>query len=336
LRLERTNAAVFLAVGVLVAASDAHADYLAHAVDEGSSPLPEFIEGIDARYLVELDWKYRGGRSPIAILPVTDAAGTNSADTAAPPGNDVPVAAIHEVVAEAMRQTGRFDVTAAASGAAPERAPSEGHRLQVSVTRYESSVAKQISNPRAVRSQRPQAERGRVALRIRLVGPDGELALADQVEAVVDEPRPNFESKLAVPGSHPAGLWRTSVGQATLAAINQGVYKIVKSVGPLPVTGRVVKAEENRLWVNIGAGALSVGDQLEVTTEGEQLVDPETGLNLGGLETPLATLRVVQVAERFSIAEILSALGTPSRGDRVRSTSAPQGFEFAPSWIPSG
>ena len=336
MKSQRTIATAFLALGLL-ATAPGRADVLAYAVGEGSSPLPESIEAIDAKYLVELHWRYRGGRSPVAVLPVTDVTRTSSSSArTANSGNDVPLAAIHAVVVEAMRQTGRFDVAAAASDAAPERAPSEGHTLHVSITRYESGVTQQISNPRALRSRRPQVQQGRVALRFRLVGPAGEMVVADRFEAVVGEPRPDFVSRLTVARESPA-LWQTPVGQATLAAINKGIYEIVKSVGPLPVTGLVVKVEGNRLWVNFGAGIVSVGDELAVTTTSEQLVDPETGLDLGGVETTLATLRVVRVAERFSVAEIVSAPGgTPDRGDRVRSTSASRDFEFAPAWNPSG
>ncbi len=334
MKSERTLAAVLLALGLLAAASG-RADYLAYAVGESSSPLPEAIDEIDPRFLVELHWTYRGGRSPIMLVPIVDATGMRSGVTRmGASANSIPLAAMQAVVVETLRQTGRFDVTIATSDdAAPERGLSEGHSLNVSLMRYESTVAKQISNPRAVRSRPPQVEQGRVAYRVRLLGPAGELVLADQFEAVVDEPQPDFASKLTVASVSP-DLWRTPIGQATLVAVNKSVYEIVKSVGPLPVAGRVVKAEDNRLWVNFGAGVVSVGDELEVTTRGEALVDPETGIDLGGVETRLATLRVVQVAERFSIAEILSASGTPSRGDSVRSSAASQEFEFAPVWNP--
>lgn len=332
---QRAVPAVFLALGLLASATG-RADFLAYAVGEGSSPLPESIAAIDPRHLVELHWTYRGGRSPVSVLPVIDATRTSSgsARTGAS-GDGVPVAAMHGALMATLRQTGRFDVSTASSDVAPESALSDGHTLQVSVTRYESSVTKQVSSPRAVRSHRPQVQQGRVALRIRLLGPAEELVVADRFETVVDEPRPDFAGQLTDAGASPE-VWQTAVGQATLAAINKSVYEIVKSVGPLPVTGLVVKVEDNRLWVNLGEDVVSVGDELAVTTTGEQLVDPETGLDLGGVETTLATLRVLQVAERFSIAEMVSAPGAPSRGDRVRPTSAPRDFEFAPAWNPSG
>ncbi len=335
MKSRRAITAVFLALGLLATATG-RADFLAYAVGQGSSPLPESIDGIDPTYLVELHWTYRGGRSPVSVLPVTDATQTSSGFArTATSGNGVPVVAIHAALTETLRRTGRFDVSAATSDVTPETTLSNGHTLHVTVTRYESSVTKRVSSPRALRSHQPQVEQGRVALRIRLLGSVGEMVVAGPFETVVDEARPDFVNELTDAGESPA-VWRTAVGQATLATINKSVYEIVKSVGPLPVTGLVVKVVDDRLWLNFGEGVVSVGDKLEVATAGEQLVDPETGFDLGGMETKLATLRVVHVAERFSIADIVSATATPSRGDRVRSTSAPRDFQFAPAWNPSG
>ena len=65
---------------------------------------------------------------------------------------------------------------------------------------------------------------------------------------------------------------------------------------------------------------------------GEELIDPETGLSLGGVETKVGSARVVQVQDRFSIAETVSLKGEVSRGDKVVSTAPPPEIEFAPTW----
>ncbi|MCY3838132.1 MAG: hypothetical protein OXH09_05735 [Gammaproteobacteria bacterium] len=337
----RTAAAASLALAFFGAAAT-HAEYLAYAVGKGARlPLPESVAGIDPHYLVELHWGYRGGRSTLSVMPVADASGAGSPSSSpraagrADAGAGVPLAAIHAVVVEALHRTGRFEVDGDPTGAAPDRARSDGHTLEVSVTTYESGFEKRVVNPRARRTQGAQIEKGRVVLRMRLVGPAGETRLVDQFEAVVEKPRPDTASAVTADGL-PADLLQSSIGQALLAAVNKGVFETVKVAGPLPVSGRVVRAEEDRLWVNLGGGAVSVGDELEVTAMGEALVDPETGLDLGGVETTVATVRVVQVEERFSIAQTLSANGAPARGDRVRPTTSPAGFKFAPAWDPPG
>ncbi|MDD9963907.1 MAG: hypothetical protein OXU70_17665 [Gammaproteobacteria bacterium] len=315
------TALALLPLGLCLSASVA-ADYLAHAVGEQSrQPLPESLADIDARYLLELDWSYRGGRSTIDVRPVEVAGGVDDASS----GEGVPAQAIHGVISEALRRTGRFDVDV------DEGADAADYVLQVTVAAYQAEAAVRITNPRAGGARRAQAAKGRVALRMRLVNAADALLLADRFEALVEQPRAEFASHGAVEGL-PADVWRTPIGQAMLAAVNQGTFEVVKAAGPLAPTGRVVKAEDSRVWVNLGAGILSVGDELIVTAEGEALVDPETGLNLGGPAIEVAKLLVTQAEARFSIAEMLSATGTPSRGDTVVPASPPSGFEFAPRW----
>ncbi|MDE0191788.1 MAG: hypothetical protein OXQ90_10570 [Gammaproteobacteria bacterium] len=335
-----TSAAALLSLA-LSAPTAVHAEYLAHAVGKSSRvPLPESTDGIDAHYLMDLHWGYRGGRSIVTVTPVADArdalpsraAGSRAAADAEA---DIPLEAIHAIVSEALRRTGRFEVHGSSTDAARPGVPSKGDSLQVSVSAYESRVVTRITNPRARRTQGSQVETGRIALSMRLVGAAGEVKIVDYFDALVEKPRTGL-SGAGTADALLANILRTSIGQAALAAANKGAYEIVKAVGPLPVSGLVVKAEEERVWVNLGGGVVSVGDELEVTAKGEALVDPETGLDLGGVETSLATVRVVQVEERFSVAELLSAAGTPARGDHVRSTTGAAGFEFAPDWDPPG
>ena len=47
--------------------------------------------------------------------------------------------------------------------------------------------------------------------------------------------------------------------------------------GSLPASGRVIKAEGDKLWVNIGKDVVSPGDVLRVKSKGEELIDPDTG-----------------------------------------------------------
>ena len=317
-----TIARILLACGV-VAGSTAQAEYLAYAVVDGErSPLPESIDAIDASHLVDLEWDYRGGRSMIEIRPVEDDRGGDT--------GDVSLAGIGEVVAEAIRRTGRFVVgdsgTATESGA-------EGYVLHVGLAEYAVQVAESVTNPRAVRSRSRPTERGRFEIDLRLVDAAGRAVVAGQFEAAVSEPRPGVAGLGEVEGLG-SDIWTESIGQAILAAVNKGAFEIVRAVGPLPLSGRVVKADGDRVWINLGRGSVSVGDTLEVTSAGESLVDPETGLDLGVLEETVGTVQVSRVEDRFSIAEALSILTPPSRGDSVRSVSPQAEFMFATDWNP--
>ena len=51
-----------------------HSDYLAYTVGEKAEiPLPENIDGIEAKYLVNLKWgAYTGLQSRVMVLPIED------------------------------------------------------------------------------------------------------------------------------------------------------------------------------------------------------------------------------------------------------------------------
>jgi hypothetical protein len=123
---------------------------------------------------------------------------------------------------------------------------------------------------------------------------------------------------------------RTPIGQAVIAAINDGVYELVKQIGAKPATGSIVKVEGGRAWLNMGAGQVAVGDRLRVSRKGEALIDPETGISLGSSDTPLGEAQVVEVQERFSIAQLEGAASGARARDVVASLAPPEPIEFGP------
>ena len=62
---------------------------------------------------------------------------------------------------------------------------------------------------------------------------------------------------------------------------------------------------------------------------GEELIDPETGISLGGTESVLGTIEVTQVQEKFSIARPVALSKTPERGAKVVSTKPAAALEYA-------
>ena len=55
-----------------------------------------------------------------------------------------------------------------------------------------------------------------------------------------------------------------------------------------------------------GSGAgINEGDEFDVYRKGEELIDPETGLSLGAEEEKVGTIRVTEVKDKYSIAEII-------------------------------
>ena len=68
--------------------------------------------------------------------------------------------------------------------------------------------------------------------------------------------------------------------------------------------------------------------------KGEELIDPETGISLGSSDTSLGEIEVIQVAEKYSIAQTVSLSSAANRGDKVVSRAAPTSIEFAATWKP--
>lgn len=106
----------------------------------------------------------------------------------------------------------------------------------------------------------------------------------------------------------------------------------MKQIGSTPATGSVVQAKGDRVWLNLGTAVVSVGDVLTVVSRGEELIDPETGLSLGSMDTSIGDIRVTDVQEKFSVAEIMSIDGEVNRGDKVVSTAPPPSIDYAEQW----
>jgi TolB-like protein len=83
----------------------------------------------------------------------------------------------------------------------------------------------------------------------------------------------------------------------------QLTVEIVNRVYPV----KVLSVEKGVVFLNRGeGGGLSVGDEVEVFQMGEELVDEDTGISLGRTEAPVATLRVTEVLNKFTKAEVVS------------------------------
>ena len=178
---------------------------------------------------------------------------------------------------------------------------------------------------------------GRVGLNVRLIDAEtSEITFTKQIEAVIKETNLSFGGAGLIGdvglGGFMSQYSKTPVGQAVIAGINQAVFELIKQVGAKPAEGSIVKADAAQIYTNLGADSVAAGDRLEVLKQGEELIDPETGISLGGSMTSLGEIEISQVQEKFSIARPVSLNATPDRGDKVRATKAAAPLEFAKSW----
>jgi hypothetical protein len=91
------------------------------------------------------------------------------------------------------------------------------------------------------------------------------------------------------------------------------------------VTGRVIGLERERVLLDLGAKDQVIpGLELQVYREGQEFKHPYTGQVLGKLDRDVGRVRILEVHQNFSAAEIIQqAEGTLiQQGDHVRVTSA--------------
>ena len=90
-----------------------------------------------------------------------------------------------------------------------------------------------------------------------------------------------------------------AMGEVMRLAAQNVTNAIVTSIYPI----RIVRVQSNgEIMLNYGSGLLSEGDVLEVFTQGEAFVDPDTGEELGREEELAGRIEVSSVQPRFSKA----------------------------------
>ena len=366
--------------GFLVLVSGfASAEYLAYSVSEkGRSPLPERIDEIQAKHLLNVEWgDFAGKKTRVGVLEVdnnssassykiTDSSGNTYESEWNAGGGMVPVNGIEAIVTDTMNRTGRFRLVERAalgdvlgeqdlassgrvakpSGAATGKVLGAELLVQVVVTDYEENTSGSSGGAGGLLRKVPlvggvgiKSGKGRVGLNFRLIdATTSEVLYTKQVESVIKQ------SGLTIAGAGWTGdallggfissYAKTPIGQAVIAGINKGVYELIKEIGARPAEGSVIKAEGKRVWLNIGGDGVNMGDRLTVMSKGEELIDPDTGISLGSTDTALGDIEIIQVAEKFSVAQWATLAQAPNRGDRVVSQAPAPTIEFADKWKP--
>ncbi len=278
----------------------------------------------------------------------------------------VPVNGIEAIVTDTMNRTGRFRLVERAvlgdvlgeqdlassgrvsqpSGAATGKVLGAEILVQLVVTDYEEKTSGSNKGVGGLLRKVPviggvtvSSDEGRVGLNIRLIdATTSEVLFTKQVESVIKESGIGYGG-IGYGGDFGLGGFmssysKTPIGQAVIAGVNKCVYEVVKQIGARPAEGSVVKAEGNRVWINIGDDGVDVGDRLTVMQKGEELIDPDTGISLGSSDMSLGDVEVIQVAEKYSIAQSVSLSSNPNRGDKVVSQASAPSIEFASAWEP--
>lgn len=316
--------------------------------------------------------EYAGRKARLGVLEVDNTSNSSSYTittfggtvdySAADTG--VPVNGIEAIVIDSLSQTGRFRLVertelgsvldeqdlassgrvAQPSGAATGNVLGAEYLVQVVVTDYEANTSGKKGGVGGLLRKVPivggvsgGSSQGRVGLNIRLIDAEtSEITFTKQIEAIIKETNLSVAgvgwTSDAALGGFMSGYAKTPIGQAVIAGINEGVFELVKQVGSRPAEGSIVKADSTQIYTNLGQDSVSLGERLQVMKEGEELIDPDTGISLGGSVTSIGEIEVTQVQEKFSIARPVSLSGTPQRGDPVKATTVASPLEFADTW----
>ncbi|UCG38277.1 MAG: hypothetical protein JSV00_08795 [bacterium] len=111
---------------------------------------------------------------------------------------------------------------------------------------------------------------------------------------------------------------KTPLGKATRNAVADAVRFVMENMEDQPWEGQVIKVDGQSVYINAGFNMNIANDMVfTVFSRGEDLIDPATGLKLGSAIKRIGTVRVVQVSDKFAIAQTVEGSGF-KRGDILK------------------
>ncbi len=113
---------------------------------------------------------------------------------------------------------------------------------------------------------------------------------------------------------------RSLVGKATRACVEDIMSHIENQMEALPWEGKIIMVKGSTVFIKPGSNSgVKVGDSFSIYAKGEALIDPDTGLELGSMETKVGTIKVTQIVAsgKAAQASIVSGSGFKT-GDFVR------------------
>ena len=133
---------------------------------------------------------------------------------------------------------------------------------------------------------------------------------------ILDSSRGSVTASFPIKASAKSGTaMANKIGAANTAILSQTLEKAAASLANqlsdtvFPIT--VLSVKGKRLFVNRGNDSgLKPGDIFDVFEPGEELIDPETGENLGSTEMEVGKARVIRVNPKMTIMEVIN--GDPS------------------------
>lgn len=165
-----------------------------------------------------------------------------------------------------------------------------------------------------------QKQEATVAVDVRFVNTTtGEILMADNVRknltrsgVSVSTPQASFRDR--------SDFDNSLVGKATRESIESIMEMIDKQMTDLPWEGKVLTVQGTTVFIKPGSDAgVSMGDVFVVYSPGEELIDPDTGMSLGSIESKAGTIEVTGFVSGGKAARAVVKSGSGiKQGDLVR------------------
>ena len=281
----------------------------------------------------------------------------------------VPVQGIEAILTDVMHRTGRFrmverkvlgqtlkeqDLGASGRIAKPSAAKvgkvlGAQYLFQAVVTNYESGVEEKGgglggliggSAGALLGGLSMKSSKAIIGMNFRLINSEtSEIIYTDQVQVDLSSSGMNFGGLGFAGGVGIGGFMseyaKTPIGHAVIAAVNKGVFDLVKQVGSAAASGSVIKVKSGNVYVNLGSGVVSAGDMLTLMDRGEAMIDPDTGISLGGEDEEIGELKVTKVKAKYAIAKPVGIRASKiKRGNKVVSQRQADPLMYATSFAP--
>lgn len=132
----------------------------------------------------------------------------------------------------------------------------------------------------------------------------GAVGFADTVRAEAKGSNALSVKGFATGGDNSSGAL---LGQVMRATATNVTNLIVSTIYPIKVVAVTSKGD---VMLNYGNGFLKKGDNLDIFSQGESFVDPDTGEELGSEEELVAKVEIFSAQSKFSKASIIDGFGS--------------------------
>jgi len=149
----------------------------------------------------------------------------------------------------------------------------------------------------------------------------GEIVSAENIRRSKTTPSGSFSGK-KLEFSNQQSFDQSLVGKVTRQVIEDVVDKINERMANVSWSAKVIMEKGGQVFLNSGANdGLVAGMRLKVYRQGEELVDPDTGLNLGSVEEEIGEIEIENPQHsdgKVSICKSTKAGGRFAKGDVAR------------------